>query len=80
MKISVDSGVAVPFEDRIFMGAGVGDGVGEVIGEGLGVGPGVGAGVACCDTFQSHGWEQVPFSFVATADTLHVPTEGLVFV
>ena len=59
---------------------GVGVGLGGVIGEGLGVGPGVGAGVTCSDTSQRHVCMSVPFSFVATADTFHVPTEGLVFV
>ncbi len=56
--------------------------MGVVKGGGLGVGHGVGVGVevACSDTFQIHVRETVPFSFVTTADTFHVPTAALIFV
>ena len=86
MKMGVDDGAAVPFEAKDCKGVGVGDGVGVVKGEGLGVGPGVGVGagegvgVACSDTFQVQVCIPVPFSFVATTDTFHEPTAGLVFV
>jgi len=57
---------------------GVGEGYGEGVGEGEGEGEGVGA--TCCDTVQIHVCIVVPFSFVATADTFHVPATALVFV
>jgi len=60
------------------VGVGVGVGVGEGYGEGVGEGEGVGA--TCCDTVQIHVCIVVPFSFVATADTFHVPVTALVFV
>jgi len=61
---------------------GDGFGVGVIIGEGLGVGHGVGEGVGiiACDTVQIHVCIVVPFAFVATADTFHVPVTALVFV
>ena len=37
-------------------------------------------GVTCCDTVQIHVCIVVPFAFVATADTFHVPVTALVFV
>ena len=57
---------------------GSGDGVG--VGVRVGVGIGEGVGVTCGDTFQIHVCISVPFSFVATADTFHVPTAAFVFV
>ena len=61
-----------------------GVGVGVIKGEGIGAGPGVGegegVGATCCDTVQIHVCIAVPFSFVATADTFHVPATALVFV
>lgn len=78
------------FEDKRCMGVGEGDGVGVIRGEGLGVGPGVGVGVGigvgegvgviASDTFQIHVCIEVPFLFVATADTFHMSTAGVVFV
>ncbi|MCW3137691.1 MAG: hypothetical protein N2V76_04590 [Methanophagales archaeon] len=62
------------------VGVGVGERYGEGVGEGEGEGEGVGVGVTCCDTFQIHVCIAVPFSFVATADTFHVPATALVFV
>ena len=60
-------------------GVGVGVGVGERYGEGEEV-EGEGVGATCCDTVQIHVCIVVPFSFVATADTFHVPATALVFV
>ena len=59
---------------------GEGDGFGPGVGVGAGIGVGEGVGDTWSDTFQSHIRETVPFSFVTTADTFHVPTAGLVFV
>ena len=65
-----------------FVGGGVGVGVGVGVGEGdgEGEGEGEGVGVTCCDTVQIHVCRVVPFAFVATADTFHVPAIALVFV
>ena len=60
------------------VGVEVGEGYGEGVGEGEGEGEGVDA--TCCDTVQIHVCIVVPFSFVATADTFHVPVTALVFV
>ena len=64
------------------MGSGDGVGVGVRVGVGVGVGVGIGegVGVTCGDTFQIHVCISVPFSFVATADTFHIPTAAFVFV
>ena len=61
-------------------GVGVGVGVGEGYGEVVGEGEGEGVGATCCDTVQIHVCRVVPFAFVATADTFHVPVTALVFV
>ena len=74
--------------DELGVGVGVirgeGPGVGPVVGEGdvdgEGVGEGKGVSVACCGTVQIHVCIAVPFSFVAIADTFHIPTAGFVFV
>ena len=63
-----------------FVGGGVGAGVGVGGGYGEGEGEGEGVGATCCDTVQIHVCIVVPFSFVATADTFHVPATALVFV
>jgi len=63
-----------------FVGGGVGVGVGVGEGDGEVVGEGEGVGVTCCDTVQIHVCRVVPFAFVATANTFHVPVTALVFV
>ena len=60
------------------VGVGMGEGYGEGVGEGEGEGEGIGA--TSCDTVQTHVCIMVPFSFVVTADTFHVPATALVFV
>jgi len=70
----VGGGVGV--EVGVGVGVGEGDGEGEEVGEG----EGEGVGATCCDTVQIHVCIVVPFSFVATADTFHVPATALVFV
>jgi len=57
---------------------GIGEGLGAGVGVSIGVGEGV--GITCCDTFQVHVRDTMPFSLDATTDTFHVPATALAFV